>query len=187
MVDQGEHWFDPRSVCCFSHLFRLFCATVGSLGPQDSHGSWVPCSIATGQQVRVQGREEWPSSRLPLQLLLRGGGGLWTTHPPRNLAHHPSSKVLAFRPPCHRPEPSRPSPYHRALPASFSLQHFRVWSLFSFNPFIFTLLSLMLIFFIPFLFFFLRCCRLTLTLLESVLFCCLTSFLGSTLYSSAKF
>lgn len=70
-------------------------------------------------------------------------GGLWTSHPPRNLAHHPSSKVLASCPPCHRPEPLRPSPHHRALPASFSLQH-------SFNPFIFILLSLMLIFFILF-------------------------------------
>ena len=126
-----------------SHLFRLFRTSVGSLRPQDPHGSWVPRSIATGQGVRVQGRAVWPSSRLLLELLL--GGILWTSHPPRNLAHHPSSKVLAFRPPCHRPEPSRPSPYHRALPASYSLQH-------SFNPFIFILLSLMLIFFIPFFF-----------------------------------
>ena len=99
MVDQGEHWFDPRSVCCFSHLFRLFCATVGSLGPQDSHGSWVPCSIATGQQVRVQGREEWPSSRLPLQLLLRGGGVSGPlTHPGTRLTIRPARFWLSAHP-----------------------------------------------------------------------------------------
>lgn len=55
-----------------SHLFRLFCTSVGSLRPQDPHGSWVPRSIATGQGVRVQGRAVWPSSRLLLELLLGG-------------------------------------------------------------------------------------------------------------------
>lgn len=42
--------------------------------------------------------------------------------------------------------PSRPRPCHKALPSFLSLQHFRVWLVFSFNPFIFVLLSLMLIF-----------------------------------------
>ena len=81
-----------------SHLFRLFCTSVGSLRPQDPHGSWVPRSIATGQGVRVQGRAVWPSSRLLLELLLGGVFSGPVTHPGTWLTIRPARFWLSAHP-----------------------------------------------------------------------------------------